>query len=239
MAGIDHTCLYWIDGEPSNYDDVREVLKKYGLYWTRDGYVYSEDKENVVGIISSHDPDSLVYRQRYIFFEKLWRLDPPKFIRGAYYAALRFLNDILTHLFPAYKDYDRVYKDCKFKQAEAFIQTEHQGDLNISFVTVRYHGVVILGGYGHFVNPYTHFMDRGYGDEFELKMHEEAYDWCLDQLRAMLFHLFYKNWETDEFNQYQGSNGLYYADLDDMIRDTIDYRIFSGTWHEYHNLKGE
>lgn len=236
MAWIDHTCLYWIDGKPSNYDDVKEALEEYGLYWTRDGVVYSKDKENVVSTATSYDPDSLVYRERYLFFKKLWDLYPPKFIRGAYYGTLRFLNNILTRLFPAYKDYDRVYTDRKFKRAEVFIQTEHQGNLNISFVTIRNHGIVILGGYGHFINPYTHFMDRGYGDEFERKMHEEAYDWCLEQLRPMLFFLFCKGWKTDEYNQYQGSNGLYYVDLDDLIRDTTDYRIFSGTWHEYHNI---
>lgn len=69
MAGIDHTCLYWIDGEPSNYDDVKKALEEYGLYWTRDGVVYSKDKENVVSTATSYDPDSLVYRERYFFFK--------------------------------------------------------------------------------------------------------------------------------------------------------------------------
>ena len=45
---------------------------------------------------------------------------------------------------------------------------------------------VLLGGYGHHKNPYTHFMHRGYGDEFESKMAVEAYQWlCRDILRVV------------------------------------------------------
>lgn len=239
MAGIDHTCLYWIYGEPSDWEDVQAVLDKYGLTWSRDGYVYVKSKENIADSTTSYDPNSLVYRERYSLFKKLWSYDPPKFLSGIYFGTLRTLDKCLLWLSPAYKDYDRVYRSYKFKDAEVLIQTEHQGDLNISFVTVPGHAVVILGGYGHFINPYTHFMDRGYGDEFECKMQEEAYRWCMEQLVDVLFYLFYKDRKPDEFGRYEDYLGRHYADLRDLIKTSSDYKIFSGNWSEDLSIKDE
>ena len=34
---------------------------------------------------------------------------------------------------------------------------------------------VLLGGYGHWRNPYTHFFHRGYGEVFERQMGKECY----------------------------------------------------------------
>lgn len=48
---------------------------------------------------------------------------------------------------------------------------------------------VLLGGYGHHRNPYTHFYHRGYGEQFERKMAYECYRWlCSDVLAEALLY---------------------------------------------------
>lgn len=41
---------------------------------------------------------------------------------------------------------------------------------------------VWLGGYGHNGNPYTHFIHRGYGKDFEKKMLKECYSWLMEDV---------------------------------------------------------
>lgn len=60
---------------------------------------------------------------------------------------------------------------------------------------------VILGGYGHYVNPYTHFYGRGLPEEVERMLMSECYEWlmediikdCVEALAAESF------WYADEF----------------------------------------
>lgn len=60
---------------------------------------------------------------------------------------------------------------------------------------------VILGGYGHYVNPYTHFYGRGLPEEVERMLMSECYEWlmediikdCVEALAAESF------WYGDEF----------------------------------------
>lgn len=41
---------------------------------------------------------------------------------------------------------------------------------------------VMLGGYGHYVNVYTHFYKCGYGESFERKMAKECYRWLFEKV---------------------------------------------------------
>ena len=60
-------------------------------------------------------------------------------------------------------------------------------DCNVTFYLDSQNTYVMLGGYGHYHNPYTHFYERGYGEEFELKMATECYEWlCEIVLKAAL-----------------------------------------------------
>jgi hypothetical protein len=44
-----------------------------------------------------------------------------------------------------------------------------------------------LGGYGHYVQPYLHFINRGYGEKFEKKMLKECYRYlCSDILEDVV-----------------------------------------------------
>lgn len=41
---------------------------------------------------------------------------------------------------------------------------------------------VILGGYGHYVNPYTHFYKRGLPEEIECMLMSECYEWLMEDI---------------------------------------------------------
>lgn len=41
---------------------------------------------------------------------------------------------------------------------------------------------VILGGYGHYLNPYTHFYERGLPDEVERMLMNECYEWLMEDV---------------------------------------------------------
>lgn len=41
---------------------------------------------------------------------------------------------------------------------------------------------VILGGYGHYVNPYTHFYKRGLPEEVERMLMSECYEWLMEDV---------------------------------------------------------
>ena len=69
---------------------------------------------------------------------------------------------------------------------EMYFERDGLRDTDASFYKDSKDTYVLLGGYGHHMNPYTHFMNRGYGDEFEEKMAVEAYQWlCRDILRVV------------------------------------------------------
>ena len=60
-------------------------------------------------------------------------------------------------------------------------------DCNVTFYLDSRNTYVMLGGYGHYRNPYTHFYGRGYGEDFELKMATECYEWlCETVLKCAL-----------------------------------------------------
>ena len=41
---------------------------------------------------------------------------------------------------------------------------------------------VILGGYGHYANPYTHFYGRGLPEEVERMLMNECYEWLMEDV---------------------------------------------------------
>lgn len=55
-------------------------------------------------------------------------------------------------------------------------------DCNVTFYLDARDTYVMLGGYGHYHNPYTHFYKRGYGEEFERKMATECYEWLCENV---------------------------------------------------------
>ena len=60
--------------------------------------------------------------------------------------------------------------------------TYQSEDFNVIFYLSGDQTYVMLGGFGHYNNPYTHFYDRGYGEEFERKMAKECYEWLFERI---------------------------------------------------------
>lgn len=58
-------------------------------------------------------------------------------------------------------------------------QTEN---FNVIFYVNSDESYVMLGGYGHYCNPYTHFYNRGFGEVFERKMAKECYRWLIREV---------------------------------------------------------
>lgn len=70
-----------------------------------------------------------------------------------------------------------------YKDDEKEIILFEGNDYNVTYYFDKEDTYVLLGGYGHYNNPYTHFYKRGYGEEFERKMARECYQWlCEDVL---------------------------------------------------------
>lgn len=55
-------------------------------------------------------------------------------------------------------------------------------DCNAIFYADTKDTYILIGGYGHYRNPYTHFYGRGYGEEFERRMAKECFEWLCDQV---------------------------------------------------------
>lgn len=78
----------------------------------------------------------------------------------------------------------------------------HHDEINQSYVSFYDDGTdtyIVIGGYGHWKNVYCHFYARGYGDEFEKKMTEEAFRWaCGDILVEISESICDGSWEKEE-----------------------------------------
>lgn len=67
-----------------------------------------------------------------------------------------------------------------FKDNEKEIFTIEGMGYNAIFYADAKDTYVLIGGYGHYQNPYTHFFGRGYGEHFERKIAKECFEWLCD-----------------------------------------------------------
>ena len=58
----------------------------------------------------------------------------------------------------------------------------HTEELNAIFYVNGNDSYVMIGGYGHYANPYSHFFGRGYGETFERKMAKECYEYLMETI---------------------------------------------------------
>lgn len=70
----------------------------------------------------------------------------------------------------------------QFESDDVFVWVLHKPTYNVSLYMDGSDVYVLLGGYGHYDNPYTHFMDRGFGEEFELEILAECYSWLCENV---------------------------------------------------------
>lgn len=75
-----------------------------------------------------------------------------------------------------------------YRKDEEEILVYKSEDYNVTFYMNGDESYVLLGGYGHWRNPYTHFFHRGYGEVFERQMGKECYEWLCEDVLSDLVH---------------------------------------------------
>lgn len=101
--------------------------------------------------------------------------------------------DKLLRVFASHEDnYPRYFS---FMDKTLEIILCEYADFNVTIYMDAEDSYVMIGGYGHYLNPYTHFYHRGYGEDFERKMAQECFDWlCHDILDSAVHSIpCYKN----------------------------------------------
>lgn len=88
---------------------------------------------------------------------------------------------------------ERKFADALSRERVGYLHNEYMEiityqteDFNVIFYLAGDQTYVMLGGYGHYNNPYTHFYDRGYGEEFERKLAKECYEWIFDRILSFV-----------------------------------------------------
>lgn len=196
MAGIDHTVIVFKNGEyikeSDTYDEESGLLiNDCPFDYGRDGNitsVYSSD-----GCIIPIWEDIEWHRDEYdAVYERDGIEDISRF-RFSWYAIMQAIKWKL-HLMKrvCYKTEVGVWKS---GDKEVYIYKSDLKYICVSFYKDATDTYVVLGGYGHYENPYTHFMDRGYGDEFEKKMAVEAYSWLCRRILECISDALYDNLE--------------------------------------------
>lgn len=162
MAGIDHTIIAFKNGK---------LLKEMGYF--------EDDKLErwVPNVPFDYNRDGVI---RNIKFDGGYEY--PKS-----YHNNKIINRIMTGMLgPIQREHWRWYKD-----DEKEIILFEGNDYNVTYYFDKDDTYVLLGGYGHYANPYTHFYKRGYGEAFELKMARECYEWlCEDVLIDYVYSRF-------------------------------------------------
>lgn len=198
MAAIDHTVIVFKNGEWLEEVDYESLPFEFG----RDGNIHSVEMPTVRGLDLSGwcmtwDMGSIMTS---IWDEIKWRRHEYNawYEREGFSKLTRFNWWQIKCLFQwiTRKLSDPVYEQevgtWQNAVTEVYIYHEPMKESYVSFYRDKTTDdtYIVLGGYGHWGNVYTHFMHRGYGKEFERKMVQEAFDWCGKQvLGAIADHI--------------------------------------------------
>ena len=192
MATIDHTVIVYKNGEyvrdPFLFNGDGVHLNLCPFDYTRDGEItaiYEKDGTKIEVLRSDikwhHDEYDAIYERAGIHGARLFPITWWKLLK-----ILQWKLHIMRR-----SCYVRDVGVWRSGDVEIYFYRNIPGSTYVSFYKDSTDTYVLLGGYGHLKNPYTHFMRRGYGDEFESKMAAEAYQWlCRDVLRAVADNIF-------------------------------------------------
>lgn len=87
---------------------------------------------------------------------------------------------------------DKLYYHLRDPFAELFcLETD---EYNVIFY-IGDENYVMLGGYGHFDNPYTHFYDRGLSEKIECILMGECYEWLMGDVLDDIVGTFFDYYE--------------------------------------------
>lgn len=175
MAYIDHTTIVFKNGEwmkePYTFDENDKYVNICPFEYGRDGNIHTVNGIDIRdGITWYRDEYDAVYERDGI--ERTYRLNMHVIVERIKWM-LHFKR------FVCYRKEVGIW--CK-DDTEIHI---YHDELNQSYVSFYDNGTdtyIVIGGYGHWGNVYAHFMSRGYGDEFEEKMAQEAFQWACNNI---------------------------------------------------------
>lgn len=185
MAAIDHTDIVFKNGkwirEPYHYDENDNYVNDLPFEYGRDGNIHTINGEYIYDEVNwyRHEYDA-IYERKGVESISRYNIN---------FYTIKSRLDWLFH---------RMERVCYRKEVGVWENDDrslyiYSDPLNQSYVSFYYDGTdswVVIGGYGHWNNVYTHFAYRGYGDEFENKMVVEAYHWVCDKvLEDMADHI--------------------------------------------------
>ena len=186
MAGIDHTVIVFKNGKRLKEDELgywnyekEEYVNFLPFEYGRDGNIHTVNGKRIDDELMWHKNEEDVIYEREGFTR----------IPGLKNPSLWYVKCRLKWIF--HKMRKLCYREEAFNWKNDNIHVYiHHDSLSQSYVSFYYDGTdtyVVIGGYGHWGNVYTHFMHRGYGDTFEEQMCIEAYHWvCTHVLEKMV-----------------------------------------------------
>ena len=153
IAGIDHTLLFFKNKQIINQEEIR--TGNYEVIYDRDARLCRIKNVSTGKVTSRFEfedikTDNFMFEERCYYFHPYW------------------LAKICEKILPKEKTYLSFLK--RFNDDEIDVIAYETVQYNAIFVISQEATYVLLGGYGHNANPYTHFYHRGYGEEFEAKM---------------------------------------------------------------------
>lgn len=95
-----------------------------------------------------------------------------------YYSKFK-IGDWLIRKLGVYLDQEYAYF---YRKDDVEILVYKSEEYNATFYMDGDESYVLLGGYGHWRNPYTHFYHRGFGESFERQMAKECYEWLCERV---------------------------------------------------------
>lgn len=226
MAGIDHTCICFHNGmlmKEISHCDWEEKLISWG---TEDGEVHSTFDNIPINRINllpfNTNRDGLFANDSTVDIKNMNSVFPDVYFNNKRKEA-KVIKAWNKHRWETEAKYPKMFENIIYwyKDDCKIIITQYTKDycLTFYFKLDTEDSWVVLGGYGHNCNPYTHFYHRGYGEEFEKKMALEAYQWICGELLPELLDWCFSVIITEDTMCLIGAEHTeYYKSLAEILR---------------------
>lgn len=228
MASIDHTCIYFHNGMLMKETNHCDWIERDTAWETSDGKVHVTneivDTTNEIDLLPFDTTrDGLFTDDSTVNIKDMNRIFAGTYFKHKWQEkrAIKLYDKSSWKAAEKYPDQDFENIVYWYKDGKKLIITQHTEDycLTFYFKLDTKDSWVVLGGYGHYTNPYTHFYHRGYGEEFEKKMTYEAYNWVCEKLLPDLLDYCFRETLMEDEKHYMGEEYTdYYKALANMLR---------------------